>query len=108
MKEYFYLIGAFVISLNCAFAQKLPTGAYHANRERQYDILHYKAELAFDFEQRIVFGKATIRLAPLRQLERFALDAVKLNVKSVTQAEANTSLAFRSAGDSLIIILPQI
>jgi len=52
MKKFSCLIYTFIIPLNFAFAQKLPTGAYHANRERQYDILHYKAELAFDFEKK--------------------------------------------------------
>ncbi len=107
MKNFFYLICAIISPFNFAFAQKLPTGAYHANRERHYDILHYKAELAFDFEKRIVFGKATLRLAPLRPLERFALDAIKLNVKSVSQAETSASLSFQTRNDSLIISLPQ-
>ena len=107
MRKFSFFIYLSIISLNFAFAQKLPTGAYHANRERQYDILHYKAELAFDFEKRIVFGKATIRLTPLRRLDRLALDAIKLNVKSVAQAETNASLSFGTQNDSLLIALPQ-
>jgi len=89
------------------FAQKLPTGAYHANRERHYDILHYKAELAFAFEKRMIFGKATICLTPLRRLDRFALNAIRLNIKSVTHAGDNANLPFQTTNDSLIIALPQ-
>jgi aminopeptidase N len=107
MKKFSWLICALAIPFNFAFAQKLPTGAYHADRERNYDILHYKAELAFDFEKKQVFGKSTIRLTPLRRIENFAFDAIHLNVKGVSSTESTNGLAFRSTGDSLIITLPQ-
>jgi aminopeptidase N len=108
MKRFVSLIIslAFIIAVPL-FAQKLPTGAYHANRERNYDIIHYKAELSFDFEKKQVFGKSTIRLAPLRRIEKFAFDAIHLNVKSVSSTESTNGLAYRSIGDSLIITLPQ-
>jgi aminopeptidase N len=107
MKKIFVFIYALVIPLNFVFAQKLPTGAYHANRERNYDIIHYKAELSFDLERRQVFGKSTIRLTPLRRIENFALDAIHLKVNSVASTESTNGLAFRSTGDSLVITLPQ-
>jgi aminopeptidase N len=110
MKKISWLIFALAILLNwpsIAHAQKLPAGAYHGNRERNYDIIHYKAELSFDFEKKQVFGKSTIRLTPLRRIENFAFDAIHLNVKSVSSTESTNGLAFRSTGDSLIITLPQ-
>ncbi|MGH7597238.1 MAG: M1 family aminopeptidase [bacterium] len=97
---------AFIIAVPL-FAQKLPAGAYHGNRERNYDIIHYKAELSFDFEKKQVFGKSTIRLAPLRRLDKFALDAIHLNVKSVASAEGSNGVSFQATDDSLIITLPQ-
>ncbi len=57
------------------FSQHLPEGDYHANRERSIDILHYRADLSFDFEDRRVHGKATIRFAPLSEITSFSLDA---------------------------------
>lgn len=108
MKRFISLIIslAFIIAMPL-LAQKLPTGAYHGNRERNYDLIHYKAELSFDFEKKQVFGKSTIRLAPLRRMEKFAFDAIHLNVKSVSSTESTNGLAFHSTGDSLIITLPQ-
>lgn len=90
-----------------SFAQKMPTGRYHPNRERSYDLLHYIGELKFDFEQCKVFGKSTIRLSPLRTLSSFSLDAIYLNVKSVTHRESNTSLRFHMTATTLDISLPQ-
>ncbi|MCI0691604.1 M1 family metallopeptidase [candidate division KSB1 bacterium] len=107
MKKFFKLIFILFIVTAPLFAQKLPTGAYHGNRERNYDIIHYKAELSFDFEKKQVFGKSTIRLTPLRRIENFAFDAIHLNIKSVSSTESTNGLAFRSTGDSLIINLPQ-
>ncbi|MDZ7363364.1 MAG: M1 family metallopeptidase [candidate division KSB1 bacterium] len=110
MKRISCLSFALLILLNFPHnttAQKLPSGAYHGNRERNYNIIHYKAELSFDFEKKQVFGKATIRLTPLRRIERFAFDAIHLNVKSVSSSESTDGLAFRATTDSLIIALPQ-
>ena len=90
-----------------SLAQKLPTGAYQANRERSYDIIHYKAELSFDFEKKSVSGKSTIRLTPLRQIDNFALDAIHLEVKSVTSKNVRTDLSFRESDTALEISLAQ-
>jgi aminopeptidase N len=97
----------FFIIASPLFAQKLPTGAYQANRERSYDIIHYKAELSFDFEKKSVSGKSTIRLTPLRQIDKFALDAIHLDVKSVTSKDARTDLSFRESDTALEISLAQ-
>jgi aminopeptidase N len=110
MKKFSCFICTFFILLNwpnVAHTQKLTQGAYHANRERNYDLIHYKAELSFDFEKKQVFGRSTIRLSPLRRIENFALDAIHLNVRSVSSTESTDGLAFRATDDSLIITLPQ-
>lgn len=88
-------------------AQKLPEGAYHTNRERQYDIIHYKAEISFDFPDRRVFGKSTITLRPLRRLSSLALDAIHLDVKRVTDEEGKRDVAFRTTSHSLEITLSE-
>jgi len=97
----------FFIVTSSLLAQKLPTGAYQANRERSYDIVHYKAELSFDFEKKSVSGKSTIRLTPLRQIDRFELDAIHLDVKSVTSKDVRTELSFRESDTALEISLAE-
>jgi len=96
-----------IFSAHLLFPQKLPTGKYHPNRERSFDLLHYKGELRFDFENRNVLGKSTITLAPLRTLSAFSLDAIHLKVHRVTHAENGGALPFRMAGTALEISLPQ-
>ncbi len=104
-----YLLAVVVLGLaqSASFAQKMPTGRYHPNRERSYDLLHYKGEFKFDFEQRKVFGKSTIRLTPLRTINSFSLDAIYLHVKSVSHLESNRSLPFHMTATTLDITLPQ-
>lgn len=105
----FYVLAISIVSLtlHTAFAQQIPTGLYHPNRERSYDLLHYRGEFKFDFENRKLFGKSTIRLTPLRALTSFSLDAIYLNVKSVTQLESKTALPFHMTAMTLDISLPQ-
>ena len=67
-----------------AAGQKLPTGEYHTNRERTYDLIHYRAEIRFDFEQRRVHGRAVLTIEPLQALSTLVLDAILLEVESVT------------------------
>ncbi len=107
MKKFIMLLFILFIVAAPLLAQKLPAGAYHGNRERNYDLIHYKVELSFDFEKRQVFGKSTIRLVPLRRIEKFAFDAIHLNVKSVASVEGSNGVSFQSTGDSLIITLQQ-
>ena len=40
------------IFANSIHAQNLPLGKYQQIRERTIDIIHYKAELSFDFDER--------------------------------------------------------
>jgi aminopeptidase N len=89
-----------------AAAQRLPTGEYNANRERAYDLLHYRAEIRFDFEQGRVLGHSKILLAPLRALSELALDAIGLEVESVELAPAGEALEFEVRDNSLVIKLP--
>lgn len=86
-------------------AQKLPEGQYHTNRERSYDIVHYKAELSFDFEHKRVLGKATVQLRPLCEIEAIVFDAIALDVTHVYKLKSNTKLNFEMEDGSLHIQL---
>ena len=92
--------------VSTALAQRLPEGEYHRIREREVDILHYRAELNLDLPNRKLAGRATIELAPLFTLSAFSLDAIQLNVKSVIAADSGESLAFDNDGRRLRIELP--
>ena len=87
-----------------AAGQKLPTGEYHTNRERTYDLIHYRAEIRFDFAQRRVHGRATLTIEPLQALGTLALDAILLEVESVTLGDH--TLEFASHKKTLEITLP--
>lgn len=86
-------------------AQQLPTGTYHPNRERSYDLIHYKAELRVDWKTRSVGGNATLTLRPLLQASSVTLDAYRLNVRRVRDASSGTPLKFSSDTVSLTIQL---
>ena len=74
----------FILSLlNSTHAQSLPKGKYHRNRERVIDIIHYKAELNFDFSKKEVAGKATVIFCPLNKINKFSLDAMRLKFEEV-------------------------
>jgi hypothetical protein len=53
----FFLLGA-----NFFYGQSLLQGKYHRDRERVIDIIHYKADLNFDFSKGTVRGEATVVL----------------------------------------------
>ena len=56
--------------------------------DREVDALHLALEVTPDFKQRTVEGKATIRFKPIaRPVEELKLDAVDLEVHSVTATE---------------------
>ncbi len=86
--------------------QRLPTGEYHPNRERSYDLVHVRAEIRFDFEARRVRGRATLALEPLRPLTKVAFDAILLEVERVTLEGTGKALAFAARGKTLEVTLP--
>ena len=90
-----------------ADAQRLPKGKENPIRERTIDILHYKANLEFEFARGRVFGEATITLTPLRQVDSIVFDALYLNIKSVRDGKKNAALVYRSTDKSLNVKLPQ-
>ena len=85
------LLTFFLCSVNFFYAQSLPKGKYHRNRERVIDIIHYKANLNFDFSKREVRGEATIVFSPLVKIDTFPLDAYRMEVKKVNLVENGTN-----------------
>lgn len=73
-------------------------------RERTYDVLHYKLILDIDEKARTCSGTATVTLIPLRtQLDVVALDAAGL---SVSEARVGWKQAkYQATGESLLIEL---
>lgn len=106
MKSLLVTLTYLALAATPLLSQRLPEGAQHANRERSYDVLHYKAQLAFDFDKQEVRGKATIRLTPLRAIQEIALDAIALNVTTV-ELHGNRKVAFETAPGVLTIKLPE-
>ena len=98
------------IFFQTANSQHLPQGEYHRNRERAIDIVHYKAELAFDFTKSEVSGKASVIFKPLRKMQQFFLDAIRLNIQDVhlmRKSEAER-LTYESKDQSILIQLDRM
>ncbi|MDZ7376905.1 MAG: M1 family metallopeptidase, partial [candidate division KSB1 bacterium] len=64
-------------------AQVLLGGKFQRVRERTIDIVHYRADLSFDFIERKIQGTATITLRPLITCQFFDLDAIRLHIEQV-------------------------
>jgi len=102
------LLFCFIIPIaGAAFAQRLPEGAYHEIRERTVDIVHYKAELHLDLENGEMSGEATVSFCPLSNINKFSLDAIRLNVDEVKLVNSSSSqkLKFSNEDGSLGIDL---
>lgn len=66
------------------FAQSLPQGQFHRTRERIIDIVHFGAKLSINPEEKTVQGEATVIFHLLRSGDRISLDAIGLDVESVS------------------------
>ncbi len=94
----FLLLGAIP-----TYAQQLPTGAYRPNRDRTYDIVHYKAALKIDWKAKQVSGEAFVTLRPLVSTSAIVLDAYWLKVSAVKNAATGADLRHTSTDASLNI-----
>ncbi|KKM16907.1 hypothetical protein LCGC14_1681090 [marine sediment metagenome] len=114
MKRLRWLNCILLIFLLCSvdffYAQSLPKGRYHGNRERVIDINHYKVNLNFDFNKRKVQGEATVVFSPLEKIDSFPLDAYRLEIKEVNLIEngANKPLKFTLNEETVEIYLGRI
>ncbi len=81
---------------------KLIPGRKYA-RDRRADILHVKLDVTPDFAKRTVSGTATLRFKPIAlPLEKLELDAVDLQISSITAAGAQVA-EHQVTNDKLII-----
>lgn len=62
---------------------ELPGTRAQFARDKDYDILHTKLELSFDFVRRSVEGVATHKLKILRDVDRIDFDAANLKIKNI-------------------------
>lgn len=88
-------------------AQRLPEGEYHRNLEREIDILHYKADLNFDFPAEEVSGIASVTFKPLLKTDKISLDAIRLAAEEVLLSDSETAkpLKFDQQSNKLNIFL---
>lgn len=105
--KWLFLVICVLYFFTSIYAQSLPRGKYHRNRERVIDIIHYKANLNFDFSKKEVKGKATVIFRPLTKINAFPLDAFRLEVKEVNlvQTTAIKPLKFDFKDQSLNVTL---
>ncbi len=96
--------------MNTALAQRLPEGEFHPNRERVVDILHYRADLELNWNEKTVSGAAEVMLNPLRRLDALSLDAIRLTIESVQlqQKVGPVGLSFSTGKNSLQIALDRV
>ena len=87
-------------------SQKLPDGRINTIRDRTYDLLHLRAEIAIDPDLKTVEGVVTIRLQPLRRIENVVLDAWNLEVEQVV-LEGQGVVSHDSGSRHLSIPLPE-
>lgn len=82
MKVFRFLF-ILVLSFSSLHSQHLPTGSYHTNRERTYDIIHYASKIGIDWNNKSVLGESSIRFRPLGTLTSLSLDGYRLKVLGV-------------------------
>lgn len=95
---FFFLFAA--ICLQTVFAQNA------APRARTFDAEHYMIRTSFDRKTKTVFGETTAKVKPLRDNFRtLSLDAVNLQVESVTPENSAKPLTFQNNNGKLDITL---
>jgi len=101
----FLVLSLLLCPLNFSYSQALLQGKYHRDRERTIDIIHYQADLRFDFSKKEVQGEASVVFSPLVTLDTFSLDAFRMEIKKVDLVEKGGAkpLPFRLHDESVEI-----
>ncbi|CAN5867116.1 hypothetical protein BH20ACI4_BH20ACI4_16710 [soil metagenome] len=95
----FLFLFLFLSDLSQIFAQDF-------NRQRTYDVQHYKIQVKFDREKQIVFGDTTVSLKPLTDnFNTVELDAAEIKFDSVILENENKILSYKLDKDRIIIEL---
>ncbi len=84
-------------------AQHLPSGTYRPDRERTYDIIHYKANIKIDWANKKILGESTVRLRLLKPGTSLSLEAYWLTVTAVKETPSNKAVKFASTDSTLVI-----
>lgn len=95
--------------LSSAIAQAVDrySAPVRAERERFFDVLHYRIELQFDVPSKSFTGETTVTLTPLREsLSFISLDAETFTVDRVLD-ESDARLGFTHNDGTLTISLPR-
>ena len=78
---------------------------YNGTYERAHDLLHTKLEIAFDWENEHVLGKAHLELSPIYYVsDQLELDAVGFDIHSIT-GENGRNLSFKYDSTKIFITL---
>ena len=76
------------------------------DRVQTFDAQHYIIRVSFDAAKKKVFGDTTVVLKPLNtNFKTIELDAVDLDIDSVTIDPAGVALKFRTSNDKVIVTL---
>jgi len=82
---------------------------YNPSATRKFDLLHTKLELAFDWQNEKVLGKATLTLKPyFYENNKLVLDAKGFKFNKITLAGNSTPLKFENDGQQVEIELPRV
>lgn len=82
---------------------------YNPSATRKFDLLHTKLELAFDWKNEKVIGKATLTLKPyFYETNKLVLDAKGFEFNKITLAGSSSPLKFENNGQQVEITLPRI
>ena len=82
---------------------------YNPSATRKFDLLHTKLELAFDWENEKVLGKANLTLKPyFYETDKLVLDAKGFKFNKISLAGSSTPLKFENNGQKVTIELPRI
>jgi aminopeptidase N len=101
-----WLVAAMMTALmGMAHAQSVFATVDSGRRNRSFDVLHYRIEVAFDEKQRKVLGTTTLRVHPLADgIDSVVLDAAELNVDSVNVGTRG-SAGFANRSPELVVRL---
>lgn len=85
----------------------VPPGTPHEARQHDYDLQHQVVRVSFDWPRHAVVGSTTLRVAALDQpVTRIALDAVGMDIRSVTTPNGRGRLRYEYDGKTLTVRLP--
>jgi aminopeptidase N len=103
MKPIFCIL-IFLICTEPLYTQNAPE---HFARDRSYDVLHYKLNIAVDIKNKTCSGEVNIKLVPLRMnIDEIQLDAGEMEIKNLRLGMKG--LDYEHKEDTLIVKLDKM